>query len=150
MTSYDAQAALDAIHHHQQQTRDEYVRHASSGTYGLIAALSVFATGSSIDLPSPWSLIARLVGGGLIAGGLVVQCRQARVHKKTSVAGALFSLWVAAVVIAVFVASVIAARLAHLPNPSVLAAAVAAVATLVATYATRPLVMRIAKRNNQG
>ncbi|MEU7642729.1 MULTISPECIES: hypothetical protein [unclassified Streptomyces] len=150
MTAYDAQAALDAIHHRQQQTRDEYVRHASSGTYGLVAALSVFATGSSIDLPSPWSLIARLVGGGLIVGGLVVQYRQARVHKKTSLAGALFTLWVAAVVIVVFVASVIAARLAHLPIPSVPAAAVAAVATLVATYATRPIVKRIAKKDDQG
>ncbi|PNE36941.1 hypothetical protein [Streptomyces noursei] len=150
MTSYDAQAALDAIRHRQQQTRDEYVRHTSSGTYGLIAALSAFATGSSIDLPSPWSLITRLVGVGLIVGGLVVQCRQARVHKRTSVAGALFSLWVAAVVIVVFVASVIAARLAHLPIPSVPAAALAAVATLVATYVTRPLVKRIAKRDDQG
>ncbi|GGU82499.1 hypothetical protein GCM10010211_55620 [Streptomyces albospinus] len=138
------------VHQRRERSRAENVRHASSGAYGLIAALVVFAVGSSNDLPSPWSLVARLVGGGLIVGGLVVQCRQARVHKKTSVAGALFSLSVAAVVIAVLVASLIVACLVHLPIPSVPAAAVAAVATWVATYATRPVVERVARRDDQG
>lgn len=150
MTSFDAQTALDAIRHRQEQTRDEYVRHSSSGASGLVAALAVFAMGSSVDLPSPWSLVAKLVAGGLIAGGLVVQYRQARVRRKQSGAEVLFSLWLAGVVVAVLVAALIGARLLELPNPSTAAAAVAALATLVATYATRPIFKKIVKRNDHG
>ncbi|MEU8686481.1 hypothetical protein [Streptomyces sp. NPDC048611] len=150
MTSYDAQTALDAIHQRQGQTRDEYVRHISSGAQGLIAALAVFAMGASIDLPTPWSLAAKLIAGGLIAGGLLVQYRQARVRRKQSRAEVLFTVWLAAVVVAVFIAALIVARLIGLPTPSVPAAAVAALATLVATYATRPIVKRITKKDDQG
>ncbi|MFG2526587.1 hypothetical protein [Streptomyces sp. NPDC048516] len=150
MTSYDAQTALDAIHHRQEQTRDEYVRHVSSGTYGLIAALAVFAMGSSVDLPNPWSLVVKLVAGALIAGGLLVQYRQARVRRKQSRAEVLFTVWLGAAVVAVFIATLIVARLIGLSIPSVPAAAVAALATLVATYATRPIVKKIIKRDDQG
>ncbi|MGG2460657.1 hypothetical protein ACO0M4_12705 [Streptomyces sp. RGM 3693] len=148
MTSYDAQTALDAIRHRQEQTRDEYVRHTSS-SYGLIAALAVFAVGSANDLSSPWSLIARLAGGVLLAAGLVVRCRRTRVYRKPSPAGMLFGAWVTAVALTVFIVASTVARVIDLPIPSVPAAAVAALATLVATYATRPIVRKIAKRDNQ-
>ncbi|MEU9118481.1 hypothetical protein AB0C96_01235 [Streptomyces sp. NPDC048506] len=148
MTSYDAQTALDAIRHRQEQTRDEYVRHASSGAYGLVAALAIFAMMSSGDLPRPWSLFAWLVGGSLIAGGMVVQYRRARVRRKPSGAATLFTLWLGAVVIVVLTAATIAARLLELPLPSVTAAAVTALATLVATYASRPIVRKIAKKDD--
>ncbi|MEU8780214.1 hypothetical protein [Streptomyces sp. NPDC048637] len=150
MTAYDAQTALDAIRHHQEQTRNEYVRHVSSGAYGLIAALAVFAVGSSVDLPRPWNLVAMLAGDVLIVGGLVMQYRQARVRRKHSPAEVLLTVWLAAVVIAIFIAALIAGRLIDLSIPSVPAAAVAALATLVANYATRPIVKKITKRNNQG
>ncbi|MYT28127.1 MULTISPECIES: hypothetical protein [unclassified Streptomyces] len=148
MTPYDAQTALDAIHQRQAQTRDEYARHAST-SYGLTAALTVFATGSSIDLPRPWSLLAQLAGGVLIAAGLAVQYRRTRVHQKRSAAGTLFAVSVVAVALTVFIAASILARLLDLPVPSVPAAAVAALATLVATYTTRPIVMKILSRGGE-
>ncbi|WP_044368908.1 hypothetical protein [Streptomyces natalensis] len=148
MTSYDAQTALDAIRHRQAQTRDAYAHHASS-SYGIIAALTVFATGSSIDLPRPWSLVAQLAGGVLIAAGLAVQYRRTRVHKKRSAAGTLFAVSVAAVALAVFIAASITARLIDLPVPSVPAAAVAALVTLVATYTARPIVKKIISRRDE-
>ncbi|MGW1374205.1 hypothetical protein ACWD6P_07995 [Streptomyces sp. NPDC002446] len=150
MTSFDAQTALDAIHHRQEQTRDEYVRQASSGAYGLIAALGVFASCASVDLPRPWHLVAMLVGDGLIVGALLVQYRRARVRRKQTRAEVLFTAWLAAVVVAVLVAAVVGFRLAGLPNPSMAAAAVAALATLVATYASRPVLKKIARRGDCG
>ncbi|MEU9488791.1 hypothetical protein AB0D83_34995 [Streptomyces decoyicus] len=44
----------------------------------------------------------------------------------------------------------IVARLFGLSIPSIPAAAVAGLATLVATYATRPIVKKITKRDDQG
>ncbi|MGW2024811.1 hypothetical protein [Streptomyces decoyicus] len=46
--------------------------------------------------------------------------------------------------------NLIVARLLGLSIPSVPATAVAALATLVATYATRPIVKKITKRDDQG
>ncbi|ARF56108.1 hypothetical protein [Streptomyces gilvosporeus] len=145
MTSYDAQTALDAIHHRQAQTRDAYARHAST-SYGLIAALAVFATGSSVDLTGTWGLIARLAGGALIAAGLTVQYRRTRVHRKRSAAGTLFAVAVAAVALTAFIAASMLAWAIRLPVPSVPAAAVAALVTLVATYTARPIVEKIISR----
>ncbi|MFE7315973.1 hypothetical protein ACFU7T_23245 [Streptomyces sp. NPDC057555] len=147
MTSFDAQEALDAIHQRQEQTRDEYVRHNSSGLYGFFAALAVFAGGSSVDLPSPWSLVARLVATGLIVGGLIVQYRRTRVRRKATLAETMFLGWVAVAIVVLFIAATICAHLLDLPIPSMAAAAVAAVATLVATYAGRPIIKRITRRD---
>ncbi|WP_438486838.1 hypothetical protein [Streptomyces sp. S186] len=150
MTSYDAQAALDAIRERQEQTREEYVRHNYSGAQGLLTALAVFAIGSAIDLPSPWSLAGRIAAGVLIAGGMVVQYRRARVRRRPTRAERVFTAWVVAAVLTVFIAALVAARLTELPVPSVPAAGVAAVATLVATYATRPIARRLARREGRG
>ncbi|KUL35417.1 hypothetical protein ADL22_27335 [Streptomyces sp. NRRL F-4489] len=150
MTSYNAQTALEVIHHRQQQTRDEYARQVSSGTSGAIAALAVFAAGASVDLPSPWSLVAKLVAGCLIVGALALHYRNARVRRKTSFTETLFTLLLAAGVMAIFIVATISAHLIHLPIPSVPAAAIAALATVAATYATRPIIKRITNRDDQG
>jgi hypothetical protein len=150
MTSYDARTALDAIHHHQEQTRDAYVRHGSSLPYMLTTALAVFGCSAAIDLPNPWRTLTLLAASGLMAGMLFVHQRRAPVRRKPSGAEWAFSLWVGGVVIVVLVAAVIGARLLKLPNPSVLAGAVAALATLVAGYATRPILKAITRRNDHG
>ncbi|MFH9229351.1 hypothetical protein [Streptomyces lydicus] len=148
MTSYDAQTALDAIHHHQEQTRDAYVRHSSSLPYILVTALAVFSFSASVDLPNPWRTLTLLTVGGLMAGMLFVHQRRAPVRRKPSGAEWAFSLWVGGVVTVVLVAALIGARLLELPNPGVIAGAVAAMATLVATYATRPIMKAITRRNS--
>ncbi|GAB7028804.1 hypothetical protein AB0G35_28345 [Streptomyces sp. NPDC021749] len=51
------------------------------------------------------------------------------------------------VVTVVLVAAVIGARLLKLPEPGVVAGAVAAVATLVAGYVTRPIIKALTRRD---
>lgn len=148
MTSYDAQTALDAIHHHQEQTRDAYVRHSSSLPSILVTALAVFSFSASVDLPNPWRTLTLLAAGGLMAGMLFVHQRRAPVRRKPSGAEWAFSLWVGGVVTVVLVAAVIGARLLELPSPGMIAGAVAAMATLVAGYATRPIMKAITRRNS--
>ncbi|MGE7437179.1 hypothetical protein [Kitasatospora sp. NPDC001175] len=147
MTSYDARTALDAIHHHQEQTRDAYVRHGSSLPYMLVTALSVFGFSAAADLQNPWRAPTLLAAGGLMAGTLFVHQRRAPVRRKPSGAEWAFSLWLGGVVIVILVAAVIGARLLKLPEPGVIAGAVAAVATLVAGYATRPIVKAITRQD---
>ncbi|AJC60570.1 hypothetical protein [Streptomyces sp. 769] len=150
MTSYDARTALDAIHHHQEQTRDAYVRHGSSLPYRLVTALAVFGFGAAVDLPNPWRTLTLLAAGGLMAGMLYVHQRRAPVHRKPSRAQWAFSLWLGGVVTLILVAAVVGARLLELPEPSVIAGAVAAVATLVAGHAARPIVKAITRRDDHG
>ncbi|MFI1204431.1 hypothetical protein K2224_07825 [Streptomyces sp. BHT-5-2] len=150
MTTYDAQAALDAIRERQEQTREQYVRQNYSGAQGLITALVVFAIGSAVDLPSPWSLVGRIVAAVLMVGGVIIQCRRTRVRRRQTGAEKAFTALAVAVVLTVFVAAVVVARLMELPAPSVPAAGVAAVATLVVTYATRPIAKRLARREGRG
>ncbi|MEU5239544.1 hypothetical protein ACH4UR_26190 [Streptomyces lydicus] len=45
-------------------------------------------------------------------------------------------------------AALIGARLLELPNPGMIAGAVAAIATLVARYVTRPIMKAITRRNS--
>ncbi|WP_030802259.1 hypothetical protein [Streptomyces sp. NRRL S-337] len=148
MTSYDARTALDAIHHHQEQTRDAYVRHGSSLPYMLLTALAVFGFSVAVDLPNPWRTLTLLAAGGLMAVMLFVHQRRAPVRRKPSGAEWALSLWVGGVVTVILVAAVIGARLLKLPNPGLIAGAVAAIATLVAGYATRPIMKAITRRNN--
>ncbi|WP_405743264.1 hypothetical protein OG422_14770 [Streptomyces sp. NBC_01525] len=150
MTSYDARTALDAIHHHQEQTRDAYVRHGSSLPYMLVTALAVFGFNAAFDLPNPWRTLILLAAGGLMAGMLFVHHRRAPVRRKPSGAEWAFSLWLAGAVIVILVAAGIGARLLKLPEPGMIAGAVAAVATLVAGYATRPIIKAITRRDGHG
>ncbi|QHC23918.1 hypothetical protein [Streptomyces sp. GS7] len=147
MTSYDARTALDAIHHHQEQTRDAYVRHGSKLPYTLVTALTVFGFSAAFDLPNPWRTVTLLTASGLMTGTLLVQQRRAPVRRKPSGAEWAFSLWVAGFVIVILVAAGIGARLLGLPEPGMVAGAVAAVATLVAGYATRPIVKALTRRD---
>ncbi|GGU70776.1 hypothetical protein GCM10010211_40590 [Streptomyces albospinus] len=150
MTSYDARTALDAIHHHQEQTRDAYVRHGAKLPYLLVTALAVFGFSAAFDLPNPWRTLTLLAGGGLMTGMLFVHQRRAPVRRKPSSAEWALSLWVGGVVTVILVAAVIGARLLGLPEPSMVAGAVAAVATVVAGYATRPTIKAITRRDGHG
>ncbi|MFF2813358.1 hypothetical protein ACFVT2_40595 [Streptomyces sp. NPDC058000] len=147
MTSYDARAALDAIHHHQEQTRDAYVRHGSKLPYMLFTALVVFGYSAAFELPNPWRTLILLAGSALMTGMLFVHQRRAPVRRKPSGAEWAFSLWLGGFVTVVLVAAVIGARLLGLPEPGMVAGAVGAVATLVAGYATRPIVKAITRRD---
>ncbi|MFB7177533.1 hypothetical protein ACFCYI_07515 [Streptomyces sp. NPDC056257] len=147
MTAYDAQTALDAIQHRQEQTLDAYVRHASSRPYVIVSALGLFAVCSSFDLPSPWSTAAVLAGNGMALGGLYVHQRRAPVRRKTSGSEALFYAGLAVALLALFWTVAIGAHFLGLPARHTLAAAVTAVAAVVASYALRPVVEGFARGN---
>ncbi|REK84408.1 hypothetical protein DY245_43465 [Streptomyces inhibens] len=147
MADYDAQAALDDIRHRQNQACDEYIRHVSSRSHSLLAALALFAMFASFDLPRPWNIAAALLGSGLGAVGLVIQQRRAPVRRKVAGVEAVFYVWLGVAFWVVFSAVLIAARLLGLPAPSTLAAAVVALASLVAGNMIRPVVKAIARRD---
>ncbi|MEU9081556.1 hypothetical protein [Streptomyces sp. NPDC048357] len=147
MTAYDAQTALDAIRHRQEQTFDAYVRHASSRPYLIVSALGLFAVCSSFDLPSPWNTAAVLAGNGLALGGLFVHQRRAPVRRKTGGSEALFYAALGVVLLALFWTVAIGAHFLGLPARHTLAAAVTAGVAVVASYALRPVVESIVRGN---
>ncbi|WP_327413637.1 hypothetical protein [Streptomyces sp. NBC_01233] len=150
MTAYDAQTALDAIHHRREQTFDAYVRHAQSRPYLIISALGLFAVCSSFDLPSPWNTAAILAGNGLTLGGLFVHQRRAPVRRKAAGSEALFYVALGVLLLALFWTVAIAAHFLGLPARHTLAAAVTALAAVVASYALRPVFGTILRRNGHG
>ncbi|MEU9158870.1 hypothetical protein AB0D29_01085 [Streptomyces sp. NPDC048424] len=149
MTAYDAQTALNAIHHRQEQTFDAYMRHAASRPYVIVSALGLFAVCSSFDLPSPWNTAAVLVGNGLTLGGLFVHQRRAPVRRKTVGPEALFYAARGVALLVLFWAVAIGAHFLGLPARHTLAAAVTAVAIVVASYALRPVVESFVRGNGQ-
>ncbi|MFD7913537.1 hypothetical protein ACFV30_22880 [Streptomyces sp. NPDC059752] len=147
MTAYDAQTALNAIHQHQEQTLDEYMRHAHSRPYLIISALGLFAVCSSFDLPSPWKTAAILAGNALTLGGLFVHQRRAPVRRKIVGSEALFYAAIGVLLLVLFWSVAIGAYFLGLPARHTLAAAVTALTTMVASYALRPVVGTIIRRN---
>ncbi|MFJ3721597.1 hypothetical protein ACIPYQ_03395 [Streptomyces sp. NPDC090045] len=150
MTAYDAQTALDAIHHRREQTLDAYVRHAQSRPYAIVAALGLFAVCSSFDLPNPWNTAAVLAGNGLVLGGLFVHQRRAPVRRKTTGSEALFYAAVGVLLVGLFWTVAIGAYFLGLPARHTLAAAVTALAAVVGSYALRPVVESIVRGNGHG
>ncbi|MFE0604421.1 hypothetical protein ACFW2T_24215 [Streptomyces sp. NPDC058892] len=147
MTPHDAQAALDAIHHRQEQTLDGYLRHAHSRPYLIAAALGLFAVCSSFDLQGSWRTAAIVVGNGLTLGGLLVYQRRASVRRRTTGPEALFYTAVGVLLLALFWTAAIAAHFAGLPARHTLAAAVTALAAVAASYALRPVLGSVIRRN---
>ncbi|MFD7785524.1 hypothetical protein ACFV4Q_20915 [Streptomyces nojiriensis] len=147
MTAYDAQTALDAIRHHQEQTLDEYVRHARSRPFLIISALGLFAVCSSFDLPNPWNTAAVLAGNGLILGGLFVYERRAPVRRKTVGSEALFYAAMGVLLVVLFWTVAIGAYFLGLPARHTVAAAVTALTAVAASYAMRPYFETIVRRN---
>ncbi|MFF4424704.1 hypothetical protein ACFY04_28680 [Streptomyces sp. NPDC001549] len=147
MTAYDAQTALDAIHHRQEQTLDEYMRHAHSRRYLIISALGLFAVCSSFDLPSPWNTAAVLAGNGLTLGGLFVYQRRAAVRRKTAGPEMLFYAAMGVLLLVLFWTAAIAAYFLGLPARHTIAAAVTALTAVAGSYALRPVVGTIVRRN---
>lgn len=147
MTAYDAQTALNTIHHHQGQTLDEYMRHAHSRPYLIISALGLFAVCSSFDLPNPWKAAAILAGNALTLGGLLLQQRKAPVRRKIVGSEALFYAAIGVLLLVLFWTVAIGAYFLGLPARHTLAAAVTALTTVVASYALRPVLWTIIRRN---
>ncbi|EFL19663.1 hypothetical protein [Streptomyces sp. C] len=147
MTPYDAQTALDAIRHRQEQTFNAYVRHAYSRPYLIVSALGLFAVCSSFDLPNPWSTAAVLAGNGLALGGLFVHQRRAPVRRKAVGSEVLFYGVTGVALLVLFWAVAVAAYFLSLPARHTLAAAVTALAAVVASYALRPVVENVIRRN---
>ncbi|WP_030718264.1 hypothetical protein [Streptomyces sp. NRRL S-237] len=147
MTAYDAQSALDAIHHRQEQTLDAYMRHANSRPYLIVSALGLFAVCSSFDLPSPWNTAAVLAGNALVLGGLFVHQRKAPVRRKTAGSEMWFYAALGILLLVVFWTVAIGAYFLGLPARHTLAAAVTALTAVAASYAMRPVVGGIVRRN---
>ncbi|MFE3993735.1 hypothetical protein ACFXPW_18930 [Streptomyces goshikiensis] len=150
MNPYDAQTALNAIRHRQEQTFDAYLRHAHSRPYVLIAALGLFLVCASFDLPNPWRPAAVVVANGLTLGGLFVHQRRAPVRRKTAGPEALFYAAMGVALLGLFWAVAIGAHFLGLPARHTLAAAVTALAAVVASYALRPVVESIVRGNGNG
>ncbi|MFJ8210539.1 hypothetical protein [Streptomyces sp. NPDC096033] len=150
LTPYDAQTALTAIRHRQEQTSDEYVRHARSRPYLVVSALGLFAVCSSFDLPGPWNTAAVLMGNGLTLGGLYVHQRRAAVRRRAAGREVLFYTAVAVLLLVFFWTAVIAAHFLGLPARHTLAAAVTALAAVAGSYALRPFTETVIRGNGQG
>ncbi|MFE6268516.1 hypothetical protein ACFVQ9_06945 [Streptomyces goshikiensis] len=150
MNPYDAQTALNAIRHRQDQTFDAYLRHAHSRPYVLIAALGLFLVCASFDLPSPWRAAVVVVANGLTLGGLFVHQRRAPVRRKTAGPETLFYAAVGVALLGLFWAVAIGAHFLGLPARHTLAAAVTALAAVVASYALRPVAESIVRGNGNG
>ncbi|MFE6837207.1 hypothetical protein ACFVFI_20530 [Streptomyces sp. NPDC057705] len=150
MTAYDAQTALDAIRHRQEQTFEAYVRHARSRPYLIVSLLGLFAVSSSFDLPSPWNTFAVVAGNSLTLGGLFVHQRRAPVRRKTAGSEALLYAAVGVLLLALFWTVAIAAYFLDLPARHTLAAAVTVLGIVAASYALRPVVENAARRNGHG
>ncbi|RST08897.1 hypothetical protein EF910_01355 [Streptomyces sp. WAC07149] len=147
MTSYDAQTALDAIRHRQEQTFNAYVRHASSRPYLVVSALGLFAVCSSFDLPNPWKTAALLVGNALALGGLFVHQRRAPVRRKAVASEVLLYGVVGVALLVLFWAVAVAAYFLGLPARHTLAAVVTALAVVLASRVLRPFVETAMRRN---
>ncbi|MFF5809298.1 hypothetical protein [Streptomyces sp. NPDC012746] len=126
------------------------MRHAYSRPYLIISALGLFAVCSSFDLPSPWNTVAVLAGNGLALGGLFVHQRRAPVRRKTVGSEALFYAAMGVLLLALFWTVAIVAYFLSLPARHTLAAAVTALAAVVASYALRPVVETLIRRNGHG
>ncbi|GGS32643.1 hypothetical protein Snoj_01500 [Streptomyces nojiriensis] len=149
MTTYDAQTALDAIHHRQEQTLDGYMRHAGSRPQLIVSTLGLFAVCSSFDLPSPWKTAAVLVGNALVLGGLFVYKRRAPVRRKATGPEVLVYAAVGVLLLVLFWAVAIGAYFLHLSARHTLAAAVTVLAIVAVSYALRPFVETIVRGNGQ-
>ncbi|RSS53602.1 hypothetical protein EF912_17940 [Streptomyces sp. WAC07061] len=147
MTAHDAQTALDAIRHRREQTLNAYVRHAYARPYLVVSALGLFTVCSSFDLPSPWNTAAVLAGNALALGGLFVHQRRAPVRRKAAGSQVLFYGVAGVLLLVLFWTAAVAAYFLGLPARHTLAAAVTALAAVAASYALRPVVESVIRRN---
>ncbi|GAA0290410.1 hypothetical protein GCM10010302_31190 [Streptomyces polychromogenes] len=150
MTPHDAQTALNAIQHRQEQTYDAYMRHAYSRPYLIVSALGLFAVCSSFDLPNPWNTAAVLGGNALALGGLYVHQRRAAVRRKLAAPEALFYAVAGMALLAFFWAMAITAYFLGLPARHTLAAAATALVAVGASYALRPFAENVIRRKGHG
>ncbi|MGE7386386.1 hypothetical protein ACQKM2_13015 [Streptomyces sp. NPDC004126] len=149
MNPHDAQTALDAIRHRQEQTFDEYLRHAYSRPQLIVSALGLFTVCSSFDVPSPWRTAAVLVGNALVLGGLFVHRRRAPVSRKAVGSDALVYGVAGVLVLVLFWSVAIAGYFLGLPARHTIAAAVTALAAVGASYLLRPVVENAIRRKGQ-
>ncbi|MFJ3876736.1 hypothetical protein ACIPW5_04675 [Streptomyces sp. NPDC090077] len=150
MTAYDAQTALDAIRNGRQQALAEYLRHAYSRPYLVVAALGLFAVFASFDLPNPLNVAAVLAGNALAMGGSYVHQRRATVRRRTTGREVLGYAVASVVTLVFFWAVAIAAYFAGLPARHTVAAAVTALAVVAASYAFRPAFVAMLRREGEG
>ncbi|MEU2450729.1 hypothetical protein ABZ605_11775 [Streptomyces sp. NPDC012765] len=147
MTAYDAQSALDAIHHRREQTLDAYMSHANSRPYLIASALGLFAVCSAFDLPNPWNTAAVVAGNALALGGLFIHQRKAPVRRKAAGPETLFHVALGVLLLVVFWTAAIGAHFLGLPARHTLAAAVTALTAVAASYALRPVVKDFVRSN---
>ncbi|WP_438295976.1 hypothetical protein [Streptomyces sp. HUAS TT7] len=126
------------------------MRHGFSRPYVLVAALGLFTAFASFDLPSPWNTLALLVGNGLTLGGLYVHQRRAPVRMRCNGRETLFGVAMALPLVLLFGTLAIAAYFLGLPAWRTVAAAVTALAYVGGSYALRPVVAGIIRRNGHG
>lgn len=149
-TPYDARTALSAIRHRQEQTFNEYMRHAGSRPHLTVSALGLFAVCASFDLPSPLNTVAVLVGNALILGGLFAHRRSAPVRRKPAASEVVLFGVMGVLMVVLFWTAAIAAWFLGLPARHTIAAAVTALATVAASYALRPFVENMIRGNGRG
>ncbi|MFI6298587.1 hypothetical protein ACIBEJ_43830 [Nonomuraea sp. NPDC050790] len=144
MNEYDARSALDDIRRGQDSTRQEIARQATAGPYVLLAALGLFAAFAGIDLPSPWNLVALVLGLGLYAATGIVREHRATARRKPAGADYLLHAgWFAGLVLVFSAGRVAAHGLLGLPAQGLWSqATVGAAAVAVVYLATTPLLRR--------
>lgn len=143
MDPSEAQESLDHIGHLRERAGAEYVRDGYSRTSVLVSTLALFAVFASFDLPGPWNVVVLGVGEAALLAFLALRWRRSAVRRRLAGPEIMLYAWSAAVLIAVFVVSLIAVRMLDLPAGYTIAAGALALANLALARWTRPLLAGI-------
>ncbi|GAA4879014.1 hypothetical protein [Kitasatospora terrestris] len=133
----EARAALDDLQYRHRQTRAASARYGFSGANVLVAAVALFISFASFDLPNPWGGAVLFPAVGLLAVQLTVCLRRAPVRLPLGGRQAVLAAAAGVALVAVFRLLAGAAGAAGVPAPHAVAAAAVCLAGLVAAGRVR-------------
>ncbi|MEV5734977.1 hypothetical protein [Streptomyces sp. NPDC052292] len=137
VTPADAQAALDDIRRRQEESGAAELRFGLSRASVLTAALLLFVSFASFDLPNPWGGAVLLPGLLLVALIVVRHTHGAPVRNRPGATGALLGVVCGIAGFGVFLGLAAALSSGGVPAPHLVAAAVVVGACLLAAPRAR-------------
>ncbi|MCF3964313.1 hypothetical protein [Streptomyces fuscigenes] len=147
----DARAALDDIRRRQEQSGMAELRHGLSPFYLTWAALLLFASFASFDLPNPWGGAVLFPGIVLVAVMVFAYLRRAPVRNKPSSGATLIAVACGLALVGVFRVLAGAFEAGGAPAPHVIASAiVVGVCLLLVPYGRRIAETRLRSGTGSG
>ncbi|MEU1705322.1 hypothetical protein ABZ478_07945 [Streptomyces sp. NPDC005706] len=137
VTPADARAALEDIRRRQEQSGVAELRFELSRSSVLTAALLLFVSFASFDLPNPWGGAVLLPGLLLVAWIVVRHTHGAPVRNRLGTGGALVGVACGIAAFAVFQGLAAALSSGGVPTPHLIAAAAVVGACLLAAPRAR-------------